>query len=557
MRSNLNKELLVGTVLVTVLGIAGCGSQSSTVGSTGGPPPPPTKVAITPATATLLRGEQQQFMAQVTGASDKTVTWSLDGTSGSIDSNGLYTAPTDSGGGSVSVAATSKATPGARATATVTFPDVTFTISPNTIAIAPGASHTFKATVTGLPGTQVVWTVEGTSGGTITSAGVYTAPSTKGIYHVRATYAANANYRAAADVLVTATPSSFTPTGNLVDGRYFHTATLLSNGNVLVAGGATFEPYCFAGINSAELYDPAPGLFALTGAMTDQRYAQTATLLQNGKVLMSGGFSFDSTSCLLDGTSPALTSAELYDPSSGSFSSTGSMAEARGMHTATLLPSGRVLIAGGGKTGGNSPPLGGTGSAKAEVYDPGTGVFTSTGNMSTARMGQTATLLPNGKVLIAGGLTSSSAVNPVATAELYDPMTGTFADTGGMTTSRAGHAATLLQNGMVLIAGGLTAGPNPSKTAEIYDPATGSFLATGAMAIGRVTHTATLLPNGTVLVVGGGSSISEIYDGSTGSFSPAALAEFDRSGHSATLLQNGSVLVIGGFASPSTAELFP
>src|SRR5882672_1474962 len=297
MRSLFTSAPLLGAILAATLGITGCGSRSSTVVSTGGSPPPPTKVAITPATATLLRGEQQQFMAQVTGSSDKTVTWSVDGTFGSIDSNGLYTAPTDSGGGSVSVTATSKATPGARATATVTFPDVTFTISPNTIAITPSASHTFKATVTGLPSTQVVWTVQGTSGGTITSTGVYTAPSTKGIYHVSATYSANANYSAAADVLVTATPSSFTPTGNLVDGRYFHTATLLSNGKVLVAGGATFEAYCFAGISSAELYDPASGSFVLTGPMADRRYAQTATLLQNGKVLMSGGFSFDSTSC--------------------------------------------------------------------------------------------------------------------------------------------------------------------------------------------------------------------------------------------------------------------
>jgi len=495
-------------------------------------------------------------MAQVTGSSDKTVTWSVDGTFGSIDSNGLYTAPTDSGGGSVSVTATSKATPGARATATVTFPDVTFTISPNTIAITPSASHTFKATVTGLPSTQVVWTVQGTSGGTITSTGVYTAPSTKGIYHVSATYSANANYSAAADVLVTATPSSFTPTGNLVDGRYFHTATLLSNGKVLVAGGATFEAYCFAGISSAELYDPAPGSFALTGPMTDRRYAQTATLLQNGKVLMSGGFSFDSTSCLLDGTSPALTSAELYDPSSGSFAPTGSLTEARGMHTATLLTNGKVLIAGGGTTGGNGPPLGGTASATAEIYDPGTGVSTSTGNMTSARMGQTATLLSNGKVLIAGGLTSSST-NPVATAELYDPMTGKFALTGSMSEGRAGHAATILQNGKVLITGGLTAGPTSSRTAEIYDPGTGSFLATGSMALARVTHTASLLTDGTVLAVGGGSSISEIYDRSIGSFSPSALAEFDRSGHSATLLQNGKVIVIGGFPSSSTAELYP
>jgi hypothetical protein len=555
MRSDLNKDVLLGAVLSTILGIAGCGSPSSTVVSTG--PPPLTTVTVTPASATLLRGEKQQFAAQVTGPRDKTVTWSVDAASGSVDSNGLYTAPANIDGTTAVVTATSKATPTVSATAAVTLPRVTLTIAPDTIAVTPGASHTFNSTVTGLPSTQVVWTIQETGGGAITSTGVYTAPSTTAIYHVRATYSANANYSATATVLVTNTPSSFTPTGDVNDGREFHTGTLLSNGKVLVAGGTTFEAYCFAGIPSAELYNPATGSFALTATMTDRRYAQTATLLQNGRVLISGGFSFDATACLNDGTSPALTSAELYDPSSASFASTGSMAEARGVHTATLLANGKVLITGGGKTGGGDPPFAGTGSATAELYDPGTGLFTSTGNMKTGRMGQTATLLPNGKVLIAGGLTSSLSTNPVATAELYDPMSGTFAVTGSMTVGRAGHAATLLQNGKVLIAGGLTAGLKASNTAEIYDPATGSFVATGLMAVARQAHTTTLLPNGTVLVVGGGSSISEIYDQSTASFSPSALAESDRSGHSATLLSNGSVLVIGGSSSPKTAELYP
>ena len=555
MRCAAIKNLLVGAELAAVLAIIGCGSSPTL-----GPPPPPTTttVTVTPLTATLLRGETQQFAAQVSGASDKTVTWSIDSNFVSIDTTGLYTAPTGSDGRSVVVTATSKAAPAASGTATVTLPSVAFTIVPNAIAVVPGASHTFSASVVGLSSTQVSWTVKGTGGGTITSAGVYTAPATTGIYSVVATASVNANYTASATVLVTTTPTSFSPTGNLNHGRVFHTATLLTDGKTLVAGGGVYEPYCIAGGDSAELYDAGLGVFTSTGTMTDRRYAQTSTLLQNGEVLITGGFSFDATACLDNGTSPALASAELYDPSTGSFAPTGSMAEERGVHTATLLPDGTVLIAGGGKAGGYYPPFAGDGSATAEVYDPATGAFTSTGKMTSARTGQTATLLDNGKVLIVGGLTSVLA-NPLTTAELYDPTTGAFTATGQMAVGRAGHTATLLQDGKVLITGGLK-DQTLAATAEIYNPATESFVTTGSMTFARIRHTATLLPGGTVLVVGGGTLIAEIYDPSTGSFLLSAVTEFNRSGHSATLLQNGRVIVIGGdiFGSSSTtAELYP
>src|SRR6185369_6424255 len=135
----------------------------------------------------------------------------------------------------------------------------------------------------------------------------------------------------------------------------------------------------------------------------------------------------------------ALANAELYHPSTGSFAASGTMADARGAHTATLLANGRVLIAGGGKLGGGWFPFGfGDGSATAEVYDPATGIFTQTGNMVAARVAQTATLLANGKVLIAGGWGSS---DPLPTAELYDPNSGHFVVTGKMISARAGHTA--------------------------------------------------------------------------------------------------------------------
>src|ERR1019366_109797 len=154
------------------------------------------------------------------------------------------------------------------------------TITPDRVGIAPGASQTFSATVVGLDSTQVSWTVQG--GGTISSGGLYSAPSTSGLSYVVATSSANANYSAAALVLVATNTTVSSPTGNLQDGRWFHTATLLPTGKVLVAGGAVPADYsCIAGKDSAELYDSALGTFASTGTMTSRRYAQTSTLLQD------------------------------------------------------------------------------------------------------------------------------------------------------------------------------------------------------------------------------------------------------------------------------------
>ncbi len=421
-------------------------------------------------------------------------------------------------------------------------------VMPAAASILPGQIQEFVAQVSGLSDATVTWQVEGSGGGTITSAGLYTAPSATGVYNVIATSSADANYSAAAVVLVTAKPSPFSPTGNLVHERRFHTATLLADGKVLVAGGLNTDN-CPDASDFAELYDPASRSFAPTSSMKEPRYSQTSTLLQNGKVLITGGNSFNFECSDLD-TSPQLTSAELYDPSSGSFTSTGSMSEARSGHTATLLPSGKVLIVGGDASGG---------SATADVYDPATGTFTPTGNMSAARSGQTATLLLDGRVLIAGGITSGSLSSPLATAELYDPLTGAFTAAATLTAPRAGHTATLLPDGKVLLTGGYTDSTFlGTDTAEIYDPAKASFLATNKpMVVGRWTHTATLLPDGTVLLLGGysvDSSVAETYSPSDGSFSAVGVVDSDNIGHSATLLKNGSVLIIEG--DSTTAELY-
>jgi len=231
------------------------------------------------------------------------------------------------------------------------------------------------------------------------------------------------------------------------------------------------------------------------------------------------------------------------------FTPTGIMESAREGHIATLLNNGRVLVAGGTSADADL--------ATAELFDPTAGTFTTTGSMGAARAFHTATLLTNGEVLMTGG---SGSATVLATAELYDPSSGAFAASGSMETTRQWHTATLLKDGKVLITGGVDTGAAPLATAEIFDPASGTFTATGSMATARYSHTATLLPDsGKVLITGGGSATAELFDPATGSFSPTGSMASPRTSHKATL-ENGKVLVTGGTDAGgkalSTAEIF-
>jgi hypothetical protein len=332
-------------------------------------------------------------------------------------------------------------------------------------------------------------------------------------------------------------PGSVSEIGAMHIARASQSSTLLPNGKVLIAGGfagsgGEYNPY-----RTTELYDPGAGTFELGASMSIGRSGHTATLLKNGKVLMVGGWT---------GRYDIRRSAELYDPATNTFAPTGDLVVERAGSTATLLADGRVLIAGGEDRTENA-------LASAEIYDPATGRFTLTGSMVEPRGAFTATALKDGRVLVVGGSSGHyPSQNVYRSAEIYDPGTGKFALTGEMSVGRHKHAAIPLRSGRVLIVGGSDNRDwhGEYASAEIYDPASGSFSGTGAMSTARFKLPAAvaLLPNGKVLVAGGGLS-AELYDEATGTFTkvPGSLGAA-RFFASVTSLPGGKALIAGGYA---------
>lgn len=315
----------------------------------------------------------------------------------------------------------------------------------------------------------------------------------------------------------------WTNTASTSTGRANHTGTLLNDGRVLVAG-----PHA-----SAEIFDPRSGTSIAMGSMAGagRDCCYTATLLADGKVLLVGGLLV-----LNGGIQTDLATAELWDPNTGNWSATGGLSMARRNHTATFLSDGRVLIAGGviDNPDGTISTL-----ATAEVYDPGTGNWSSGGSINSPRGLHTATLL---EVLVAGG------DGLAGTAELYDPISGAWSLTGSLLEFRSGHRASLLNDGRVLVTGGL--GRFDLATSEIYNPTTEIWSSTGSTATTRTEgFTLVRLNNGMLLIAGGGISEAELYDLSAGVCSTTGSMSIDRDYHSATLLVDGRVLVAGGMTT--------
>ena len=348
-----------------------------------------------------------------------------------------------------------------------------------------------------------------------------------------------------------AASGTWSVTGSMHIPRTYETATTLPNGTVLVTGGYyfTFTPTVSpVDLPYAELYNPASGTWFFTRSMSTARHSQTATLLPNGNVLVAGG--------CCDASGNVLSSAELYDPATFTWRSTGSMGTAREDQTATVLPSsGKVLVAGGSDSNGNA-------LASAELYDPATGTWSAAGAMHAARQDFTATLLPSGKVLAAGG-EACFVCRGVNTAEVYDPTSNTWSTTASpMAAVHVFHSATLLPNGKVLIAGGCATGgfcapatspQDVESAADLYDPATNTFTATASMLTPRFWHSATLLASGKVLVAGGetvgrvSTAAAELYDPVAGTWSATGSLKVPVQNHAAVSLANGQVLVVGGF----------
>ncbi len=344
-----------------------------------------------------------------------------------------------------------------------------------------------------------------------------------------------------------ATSARWVPTGNLNIPRSNHTATRLPNGNVLVVGGWS-SAYSHLPVNSAELYDVATGTWSLTGSLNAPRASHTATLLQNGKVLVVGGIAEGPTANPIP--NPI---SESYDPTTGTWSSTAPPTHCYG--TTTLLPNGKVLLTG---TDEDLSPC-------AELYDPTSGTWRPAGRPASVHDGHTATLLQDGNVLVVGGRVDDAGdfdIPSPSEAELYDPASDSWrgVGNGGIV---GYHTATLLADGKVLMAGGDVAPLFDRRSTKLFDPATEKFVDTGNLIVGRYCcHTATLLPNGKVLVAGSGpggvglSNSAELYDPGNGNWTSTSGLNAGREGHTATLLPNGKVLVAGGWGALGSAELY-
>jgi len=363
---------------------------------------------------------------------------------------------------------------------------------------------------------------------------------------------------------VTETPPVFltNPQGSRVEALAMTTpranaaAIRLRDGRVLICGG-TATGQVGGVLSSAELFDPGARTFTATGSMTVPRSGQTITMLRDGRVLLTGGVQNV-------GFRSQLSSAEIYDPAAGTFSATGSMSVPREGHTATMLRTGTVLIAGGSDNGIHTLD-------SAEIFDPSTGTFSRAGHLHQPRVAHVAALLGTGKVLIAGGGRGGMPGGYISydTAEMYDPSTRSFsAVRAHMKSDRVGAAAVSLNDGRVLIVGGKSgrvvtsrnrnlSSLTPLNTAEIFDPESSTFTRTGDMSAPHYLATATMLDNGNVLVVGGwtirgplvvGMREADLFLPESNLFSHLGQTNVPRLTNTATLLNDGEVLIAGGVA---------
>ncbi|HTA56525.1 MAG TPA: Ig-like domain-containing protein, partial [Candidatus Baltobacteraceae bacterium] len=498
-------------------------------------------ISVLPANPTIAKGLTQQFTAMGTFSNSSVVditsqvAWFSATTSvATINSTGLATAV---GTGTSNITASLLGVTSPIDVLTVTGPALqSLVVVPTAPIVAVGGTQQLNAEGVFSDGTSldqtpnVTWLSSNTTQATITTGGLLSALQQGGLVTVTATSTSNPAIKGMASLTV-AVPIGFALTGSMSAPRDIPDATVLTDGRVLITGGVNFTGVTV--LSTAEIYDQATGTFSPTGSMTVARFEHTTTLLPDGRVLIVGGTQSDLGQ-------PTLASAEIYSPANGTFTATGNMANTRRSHTATLLNNGTVLVTGGTDSSGHA-------LASAELFDPKSGTFALTGSMTTPRQGHTATLLGDGTVLVAGA----------GTAEIYSPASGTFTTVSSMAVARSGHTATLLNDGTVLMAGGFDSLVNSLSSAELYNPVTKTFVLSGSMASSRGVHTATILNNGTVLFIGGyivtqtplAFSVlptAELYDPVAKTFSGTGSLNFARDAHAAVRLTNGKVLVTGG-----------
>ena len=339
---------------------------------------------------------------------------------------------------------------------------------------------------------------------------------------------------------------------------YNHTATLLKDGRVLVTGGQTMATGLFpnsADVVSAEIYDPSTGRWSPTSPMSDPRRHHGTVLLEDGNVLVAGGLTDEFGRSPESGHTTwvgSVASAEVYDPAKDTWSLVGDMPD----ETADLIGAQRnrpaILLE--ILENGQVLAIGGLGPSAAGLYDVSSGTWASADEPATSgeypkRLDYTMALLGDGKVLFIGGWNGreeEAETTQMDSVELYDPLADSRSLIGSLIEARLLCAATILADGKVLVTGGLGRGFSTVASAEIYNPLTGTWSGAGEMAFPRYQHTMTLLSDGRVLVIGGGSQTPDIYDPSTSSWSKAVLTIERRQGHTATMLRDGRVLAVGG-----------
>jgi hypothetical protein len=452
---------------VWLASILGCGGGKSSA------PPPPQNVSISiaPTSANILVGAAVSFSSTVSGTSNPAVTYAvMEGANGGqINGSGAYVAP--SAAGVYHVRVSSAADPSKVADATITVRDYARTVD----------KYPF------LPNGYDFHTSSLLNDGSVLVAGG------KGLSGI--TNRQSLRYNPAQD--------RFETDALLAVARQAHAAAILANGRVLVMGGfdlnvpgTDFDPV----FTSTEIYDPATRAFSAGPNMIFPRRHHVVTTLADGRLLITGGIQLRGSGF---GASP---NTELYNSITSQITAGQRMIEGRWMHTATLLTDGRVLIVGGRSNNCtvNCPFFA---LNTAEIFDPATGLFTATSPLNIARFGHTATRLRDGRVLIVGGQTTDALATdgvPVPTVEMFDPVTGRFTVGGNLVLARSSHTATMLNNGKILIAGGFRVGSIiATERTEIFDPATGISVEGPPMDEFHARHTATLLPTGEVLIISG------------------------------------------------------